>query len=69
MSENVDTLKRVIYAFDLGANGSLSSRRVFAHVADSDGYPDGPVVDAAQLGDLHRLADPPVGTGAGEAVA
>jgi sugar lactone lactonase YvrE len=42
---HVDTLKRVIYAFDLAPDGSLSGRRVFARVADTDGYPDGPVVD------------------------
>ena len=43
---HIDTLKRVIYAFDLAADGSLSSRRVFARVAETDGHPDGPVVDA-----------------------
>jgi sugar lactone lactonase YvrE len=41
-----DTLKRVIYAFDLAADGSLSKRRVFARVAEGEGYPDGPTVDA-----------------------
>ena len=44
---HIDTLERVIYAFDLAADGSLSARRVFARMAESDGYPDGPVVDAA----------------------
>jgi xylono-1,5-lactonase len=44
---HIDTLERVIFAFDLAADGSLSSRRVFARVAESDGYPDGPVVDTA----------------------
>ena len=43
---HIDTLKRVIYAFDLAADGSLSKRRVFARLAETDGYPDGPVVDA-----------------------
>ena len=43
---HIDTLKRVIYAFALAADGSLSKRRVFARLAESDGYPDGPVVDA-----------------------
>jgi D-xylonolactonase len=43
---HIDTLQRVIYAFDLAADGSLSKRRVFARVAETDGYPDGPVVDA-----------------------
>jgi sugar lactone lactonase YvrE len=42
---HVDTLQRVIYAFDLAADGSLSGRRVFARVAEDDGYPDGPIVD------------------------
>ena len=44
---HIDTLERVIYAFDLAADGSPSARRVFTRVAESDGYPDGPVVDAA----------------------
>ena len=43
---HIDTLKRVIYAFDLAADGSLANRRVFARVAEADGHPDGPVVDA-----------------------
>jgi D-xylonolactonase len=42
---HIDTLQRVIYAFDLAADGSLSARRVFARVAEIDGYPDGPAVD------------------------
>jgi len=44
---HIDTLERVIFAFDLAADGSLSRRRVFARVAETDGHPDGPVVDAA----------------------
>jgi len=43
---HIDTLERVIFAFDLAADGSLSARRVFARVAEKDGHPDGPVVDA-----------------------
>lgn len=43
---HIDTLQRVIYAFDLAADGSLAARRVFARIAEADGYPDGPVVDA-----------------------
>jgi xylono-1,5-lactonase len=43
---HIDTLKREIYAFDLAADGSLSNRRIFARVAETDGHPDGPVVDA-----------------------
>jgi D-xylonolactonase len=44
---HIDTLERVIFAFDLATDGSLSARRVFARVAEKDGHPDGPVVDAA----------------------
>jgi sugar lactone lactonase YvrE len=43
---HVDTLQRLIYAFALAADGSLSERRVFVRLGDTDGYPDGPVVDA-----------------------
>ena len=44
---HIDTLQRLIYAFDLDTNGSLTGRRIFARIADADGYPDGPTVDAA----------------------
>ncbi len=43
---HTDTLKRVIFAFDLAETGALSNKRVFAQFAESDGYPDGPTVDA-----------------------
>jgi sugar lactone lactonase YvrE len=43
---HTDTLKKVIYAFDLADDGSLSGKRVFARIEDGAGYPDGPVVDA-----------------------
>lgn len=42
---HIDTLKREIYAFDLDKDGTPSGRRIFARVADADGYPDGPTVD------------------------
>jgi sugar lactone lactonase YvrE len=42
---HTDTLRRVIYAFDLDG-GSLSNRRVFAAIEEGAGYPDGPAVDA-----------------------
>ncbi len=49
-----DTLKKVIYAFDLGADGHLSNKRVFAQLdvggktgEHGEGYMDGPVVDSA----------------------
>jgi sugar lactone lactonase YvrE len=41
---HTDTLERVIYAFDLGEDGVLAGKRVFARV--KRGYPDGPAVDA-----------------------
>lgn len=44
---HIDTLGRVIYAFDLGADGALANRRVFARVDEDGVYPDGPAVDAA----------------------
>jgi D-xylonolactonase len=39
-----DTLQRVVYAFDLGPDGALSRKRVFARIEGS-GYPDGMAVD------------------------
>jgi D-xylonolactonase len=44
---HIDTLQRVIYAFDLAADGSLAARRIFARLAETDGHPDGPVIDSA----------------------
>ncbi len=43
---HTDTLKRVLYAFDLAPDGGLSNKRVFAQIEDGAGYPDGPAVDA-----------------------
>jgi xylono-1,5-lactonase len=43
---HTDTLAGIIYAFDRGRSGTLSSKRVFARFAPDEGYPDGPVVDA-----------------------
>jgi len=43
---HTDTLKKVLYAFDLAADGGLSNKRVFATIEDGAGYPDGPAVDA-----------------------
>lgn len=43
---HTDTLKRVLYAFDLAPDGGLSNKRVFAEIEDGAGYPDGPAVDA-----------------------
>lgn len=44
---HVDSAARTIQAIDLAAEGTLGPPRVFARVADADGYPDGPSVDAA----------------------
>jgi D-xylonolactonase len=43
---HTDTLERIIYAFDLGDDGVLGSKRVFIRIEDGAGYPDGCVVDA-----------------------
>ena len=43
---HTDTLKKIIYAFDTGADGSLRNRRVFAAMEEGAGWPDGSVVDA-----------------------
>jgi sugar lactone lactonase YvrE len=43
---HTDTLKRVIYAFDVRENGALGPRRVFVAIPQGQGNPDGPVVDA-----------------------
>lgn len=43
---HTDTLERLIYAFDLGEDGSLTGKRVFVEIEAGAGFPDGPVVDA-----------------------
>lgn len=43
---HTDTLKKLIYAFDVSVDGALSNRHVFVAIEDGAGYPDGPVVDA-----------------------
>jgi xylono-1,5-lactonase len=40
-----DTLRRVVYAFDVSDDGTLSRKRTFAYIS-GDGYPDGMAVDA-----------------------
>jgi sugar lactone lactonase YvrE len=44
---HVDTLGRLIYAFDLSPDGELANRRVFARIEQEGAYPDGPIVDAS----------------------
>jgi sugar lactone lactonase YvrE len=39
-----DTMRRVVYAFDVSEDGSLSRKRIFAAIS-GDGYPDGMAVD------------------------
>jgi sugar lactone lactonase YvrE len=43
---HTDTLRRVIYAFDLGADGELSNKRALVEIEAGAGYPDGSTVDA-----------------------
>jgi sugar lactone lactonase YvrE len=43
---HVDTLQRVIYAFDLTDTGKLDGKRVFTTIEPGSGYPDGLSVDA-----------------------
>lgn len=40
-----DTMRRVVYAFDVAADGTLSGKRIFAAIS-GDGHPDGMAVDA-----------------------
>jgi sugar lactone lactonase YvrE len=40
-----DSARRVIYAYDVAASGSLSGRRVFVQVPGDEGIPDGLTVD------------------------
>ena len=47
---HTDTLQRLVYAFDVAADGTLSHRRVLIRIAEEDGYPDGTTIDAQ--GDL-----------------
>ena len=44
---HTDSIKRVIYALDIGAGGILSNKRVFTRFTeDGDGVPDGMTVDS-----------------------
>jgi xylono-1,5-lactonase len=43
---HVDTLEKVIYAFDKASDGTLSNRRVFTRMEPEDGHPDGPITDS-----------------------
>jgi len=43
---HTDTYRRVIYAFDYGADGQLSNKRILVQLEESAGFPDGTSVDA-----------------------
>ncbi len=43
---HTDTFERVVYAFDLSADGSLSNKRPFVRIPEGEGYPDGMTCDA-----------------------
>src|SRR4029453_18650099 len=43
---HTDTDQRVIYAFDLAADGAISTKREFVRIAREGAYPDGMAVDA-----------------------
>jgi len=43
---HTDSAARSIYAFDLAADGGLSSKRLHIRFAEDDGYPDGMTCDA-----------------------
>lgn len=43
---HTDSLRRIIYAFDVSSSGALSGKRVFARLEDDAGFPDGPTVDS-----------------------
>ena len=43
---HVDTLEKILYAFDKAPDGALTNRRVFARIGEGDGHPDGPVTDS-----------------------
>lgn len=43
---HTDTLRKVIYAFDVADDGGICNRRPFVTIDEPDVYPDGSVVDA-----------------------
>lgn len=44
---HVDTLQKILYAFDLAADGAIADGRIFARIEHASGYPDGTAVDSA----------------------
>ncbi len=43
---HTDSAARTVYAFDVGADGGVSGKRVHLRFAEADGYPDGMTCDA-----------------------
>lgn len=43
---HTDTVEKIVYAFDLSADGALSNKRVFARIEEAAGWPDGTTIDA-----------------------
>ncbi|MCG5238685.1 SMP-30/gluconolactonase/LRE family protein [Azospirillum doebereinerae] len=43
---HTDSAARTVYAFDVGADGGLTGKRVHIRFAEADGYPDGMTGDA-----------------------
>jgi xylono-1,5-lactonase len=43
---HTDTIDRVIYAFDVNDDGSLTNKREFVRIERAGAHPDGPVVDS-----------------------
>jgi sugar lactone lactonase YvrE len=43
---HTDSARQIVYAFDLGEDGSAANRRVHLQFGEGDGYPDGMTVDA-----------------------
>lgn len=43
---HTDSADRVIYQYDIGADGSAGNKHVFVRIPEADGYPDGMTTDA-----------------------
>jgi sugar lactone lactonase YvrE len=43
---HIDTLRGLVFACTISDDGSLSDRRLFCEIPNSEGYPDGPTVDS-----------------------
>jgi sugar lactone lactonase YvrE len=43
---HIDTLRGLVFACTVADDGSLTDRRLFCEIPNSEGYPDGPTVDS-----------------------